>query len=306
MQATFAGIIRKHSRCNPTEISKSNRPFSCLEEKQAPGYYADVATGCRSYHVCDGHSQFTYVCPPRTLFQPKARICDHAYLVECEESAEEDYSFQENVLYDDFVGTTDTSSSSIVRDSSTVTEVQELFGQRTYSTGKTTGEGTTTWETEVRQNSTGTEPVPATTEKVPVRLPVTIRPSAVPTTTATSAAAAAPPRPTSTEVFTSSLGTLPTTSSFPENLTQRTQVFDQPTVKITVKDFRHLFFIPPDNNSTVVTKPPKVVVLSAPENLLVRFANGKSSRKESGISCPSYCNPRFFVGGTCHPCVTVK
>lgn len=207
------------------------------------------------------------------------------------------------------MGTTDTSSSSssIDRDSSTVTEVQELFGQRTYSTGKATGEGTTTGETEVRQNSTETEPVPATTEKVPVRLPVTIRPSAVPTTTATSAAAAAaPPRPTSIEVFTSSLGTLSTTSSFPENLTQRTQVFDQPTVKITVKDFRHLFFIPPDNNSTVVTKPPKVVVLSAPENLLVRFANGKSSRKESGISCPSYCNPRFFVGGTCHPCITVK
>ncbi|KAJ8921665.1 hypothetical protein NQ315_010574 [Exocentrus adspersus] len=64
--------------------------FSC--EGRTSGYYADVASGCQVYHMCDGLGrQFSYTCPNATLFQQRMLICDHWYMVNCSRS-EDDYS----------------------------------------------------------------------------------------------------------------------------------------------------------------------------------------------------------------------
>lgn len=63
--------------------------FSC--RGRPAGYYADVDTGCQTYHMCDGSGrQFTNKCPNATLFQQRMLICDHWYMVKCETS-EKDY-----------------------------------------------------------------------------------------------------------------------------------------------------------------------------------------------------------------------
>ncbi|XP_067000813.1 uncharacterized protein js [Anabrus simplex] len=59
--------------------------FSCHGRVQ--GYYADVETGCRLYHLCDDTGrQFTNACPNLTLFQQRMMICDHWYMVNCSAS----------------------------------------------------------------------------------------------------------------------------------------------------------------------------------------------------------------------------
>ncbi|XP_018571448.1 uncharacterized protein LOC108911097 [Anoplophora glabripennis] len=64
--------------------------FSC--DGRGSGYYADVASGCQVYHMCDGLGrQFSYTCPNATLFQQRMLICDHWYMVNCSR-AEDDYS----------------------------------------------------------------------------------------------------------------------------------------------------------------------------------------------------------------------
>ncbi|CAH1173820.1 unnamed protein product [Phaedon cochleariae] len=63
--------------------------FSC--DGRPSGYYADVATGCQVYHMCDGIGrQFSYACPNATLFQQRMLVCDHWYMVDCG-AAEGDY-----------------------------------------------------------------------------------------------------------------------------------------------------------------------------------------------------------------------
>ncbi|XP_041979874.1 probable serine/threonine-protein kinase DDB_G0276461 [Aricia agestis] len=59
--------------------------FTC--QGRAPGYYADVDTGCQVYHMCDGMGrQFSHACPNTTLFQQRMLVCDHWYMVDCAQS----------------------------------------------------------------------------------------------------------------------------------------------------------------------------------------------------------------------------
>ncbi|KAL1461808.1 hypothetical protein WDU94_013679, partial [Cyamophila willieti] len=68
--------------------------FSCTG--RAPGYYADVDTGCQVYHMCDdGSRHYSYSCPNTTLFHQRMLICAHWYQVNCTHS---EHDFDANLL----------------------------------------------------------------------------------------------------------------------------------------------------------------------------------------------------------------
>lgn len=48
-------------------------PFSCFA--RLDGYYADVDTECRQFHVCDNYQQFRLSCPRATRFHQPSRTC---------------------------------------------------------------------------------------------------------------------------------------------------------------------------------------------------------------------------------------
>ncbi|CAG2170832.1 unnamed protein product [Oppiella nova] len=64
----------------------SNTSFRC-EYMRYFGYYADVSSNCRVFHVCtpDGRKA-SFVCPNGLLFNQKLTVCDWRYNVECERS----------------------------------------------------------------------------------------------------------------------------------------------------------------------------------------------------------------------------
>ncbi|XP_055349590.1 uncharacterized protein LOC129596361 [Paramacrobiotus metropolitanus] len=58
--------------------------FTC-DQKQYPGYYADPATKCQTFHRCDPNGNMTsYICVNRTLFNPITLICDYWFNVDCD------------------------------------------------------------------------------------------------------------------------------------------------------------------------------------------------------------------------------
>ncbi|XP_055344978.1 uncharacterized protein LOC129592860 [Paramacrobiotus metropolitanus] len=58
--------------------------FTC-SDKQYPGYYADPATKCQTFHRCDVNGNMTsYICVNRTLFNPITLICDYWFNVDCD------------------------------------------------------------------------------------------------------------------------------------------------------------------------------------------------------------------------------
>ncbi|XP_055349576.1 uncharacterized protein LOC129596355 [Paramacrobiotus metropolitanus] len=58
--------------------------FTC-SDKQYPGYYADPATKCQTFHRCDINGNMTsYICVNRTLFNPITLICDYWFNVDCD------------------------------------------------------------------------------------------------------------------------------------------------------------------------------------------------------------------------------
>ncbi|CRL08172.1 CLUMA_CG020830, isoform A [Clunio marinus] len=76
-----ADVIQKNISFENTAKSR----FSCRGRNN--GYYADVESGCQTYHLCDVQGrQFTYACPNATLFQQRMTICDHWYMVDCSQS----------------------------------------------------------------------------------------------------------------------------------------------------------------------------------------------------------------------------
>ncbi|CAG2117078.1 unnamed protein product [Medioppia subpectinata] len=64
----------------------SNTAFRC-EYQRYFGYYADVGSNCRVFHVCtpDGRKA-SFICPNRLLFNQKLSVCDWSYNVECDQS----------------------------------------------------------------------------------------------------------------------------------------------------------------------------------------------------------------------------
>jgi len=58
--------------------------FTCAD-KQYPGYYADPATQCQTFHRCDPNGNMTsYICLNMTVFNPITLICDFWFNVDCE------------------------------------------------------------------------------------------------------------------------------------------------------------------------------------------------------------------------------
>lgn len=49
----------------------------------AYGFYADIASGCEGYYLCDITGSFKFSCPAGTLFNEKVSFCDWAPNVEC-------------------------------------------------------------------------------------------------------------------------------------------------------------------------------------------------------------------------------
>lgn len=60
--------------------------FSC--KNRHPGYYADISLNCEVYHLCSRHGVgLAFNCPRGTKFQQRTMVCDHWYMVNCENSA---------------------------------------------------------------------------------------------------------------------------------------------------------------------------------------------------------------------------
>ncbi|XP_076358769.1 uncharacterized protein LOC143251211 [Tachypleus tridentatus] len=61
--------------------------FSCRDHK-VPGYYADVETGCKAFHVCElNKRQHDFLCPDGTLFNQALLTCDWPQKVQCDMSS---------------------------------------------------------------------------------------------------------------------------------------------------------------------------------------------------------------------------
>lgn len=58
--------------------------FTC-EGKTVGGYYADVETGCRMFHIC-AHTDMRFLCTNGTVFDQKALVCKNEDEVRCEDS----------------------------------------------------------------------------------------------------------------------------------------------------------------------------------------------------------------------------
>ncbi|TRY77082.1 hypothetical protein TCAL_02705 [Tigriopus californicus] len=60
--------------------------FSC--KNRHPGYYADMSLSCEVYHLCSRHGVgLAFNCPRGTRFQQRTMVCDHWFMVNCENSA---------------------------------------------------------------------------------------------------------------------------------------------------------------------------------------------------------------------------
>ncbi|KAL0275909.1 UNVERIFIED_CONTAM: hypothetical protein PYX00_003627 [Menopon gallinae] len=61
--------------------------FNCRDVKR-PGYYADLATDCQVFHICDGGRKISFLCPNGTIFRQSHLICDWWFRVDCGKSVE--------------------------------------------------------------------------------------------------------------------------------------------------------------------------------------------------------------------------
>ncbi|XP_031622918.1 uncharacterized protein LOC116340513 [Contarinia nasturtii] len=61
--------------------------FHCGNVPAIPGMYANVETGCQSYHVChEGHPESSFLCTNGTIFNQKEFTCDWWYNVDCNQA----------------------------------------------------------------------------------------------------------------------------------------------------------------------------------------------------------------------------
>jgi len=72
--------------------------FTC-ESKQYPGFYADPATKCQTFHRCDVNGNLTsYICVNMTVFNPITLVCDYWFDVDCAGFIKDEY-FANRRLY---------------------------------------------------------------------------------------------------------------------------------------------------------------------------------------------------------------
>ncbi|XP_076347251.1 uncharacterized protein LOC143245152 [Tachypleus tridentatus] len=56
--------------------------FEC--ESKVEGYYADKMFNCKVFHYCNQHGKrFTFLCPPKSIFNQKYKICDYEFGITC-------------------------------------------------------------------------------------------------------------------------------------------------------------------------------------------------------------------------------
>ncbi|XP_063908062.1 uncharacterized protein LOC135126155 isoform X1 [Zophobas morio] len=65
----------------PTLARVPQTGFTCAGRHY--GYYADVASGCQAYHLCEQNTAASFLCTNGTLFNEQFQVCDQFYNVRC-------------------------------------------------------------------------------------------------------------------------------------------------------------------------------------------------------------------------------
>ncbi|RWS17282.1 putative serine/threonine-protein kinase tsuA-like protein [Dinothrombium tinctorium] len=60
--------------------------FTC--EQLMSGYYADIESGCQSFHYCFRETKTSFLCQNGTLFNQKVFTCDWWFNVDCKRSTQ--------------------------------------------------------------------------------------------------------------------------------------------------------------------------------------------------------------------------
>lgn len=79
--------VREHGEEEGLLVAAVELPvtsFTC-EGKTVGGYYADVETGCRMFHIC-AHTDMRFLCTNGTVFDQKALVCKNEDEVHCEDA----------------------------------------------------------------------------------------------------------------------------------------------------------------------------------------------------------------------------
>lgn len=79
--------VREHGEEEGLLVAAVELPvtsFTC-EGKTVGGYYADVETGCRMFHIC-AQTDMRFLCTNGTVFDQKALVCKNEDEVRCEDS----------------------------------------------------------------------------------------------------------------------------------------------------------------------------------------------------------------------------
>ncbi|XP_050030758.1 uncharacterized protein [Dermacentor andersoni] len=79
--------VREHGEEEGLLVAAVELPvtsFSC-EGRTVGGYYADVETGCRMFHIC-AQTDMRFLCTNGTVFDQKALVCKNEDEVRCEDS----------------------------------------------------------------------------------------------------------------------------------------------------------------------------------------------------------------------------
>ncbi|XP_076307685.1 uncharacterized protein LOC143223502 [Tachypleus tridentatus] len=73
-----AGVLADEIRTIP------KTSFKCSNQPYVPGYYADVETQCKVYHICHKGRMESMYCAPGTVFNQEILACDFEGTVDCE------------------------------------------------------------------------------------------------------------------------------------------------------------------------------------------------------------------------------
>lgn len=116
---------------------------------------------------------------------------------------------------------------------------------------------------------------------------------------------------TDTETATTTSTTTPTNGNSTESFFDSTNsglemsLTTSEVLKLNLRDFRSLFYIPEVESNGVIAENKKEVILPVGKNDLMKFLD-KSKKSNFEFPCPSHCDPRYLDSDTCHPCISVK
>ncbi|XP_074593682.1 uncharacterized protein LOC141849314 [Brevipalpus obovatus] len=79
----MGGRTGQPGRDYPVLASIPRTSFNCENYKNG-GFYGDPETGCQVWHMCQGISKHSFLCPNGTIFNQRSGICDWWYNVDCD------------------------------------------------------------------------------------------------------------------------------------------------------------------------------------------------------------------------------